>query len=171
MADVNSKPTDPRCAIRAALAETDLRLEIRSHEWVEFIGTKKQLEAEGVANLDGRWPTGYGAYSWEEGGLHFAIRPEFKSNLRKLYGDVPEQAVYRLRVRLESLSAEGLTRARLLEKLDEMEEIKRIGSTEHRETVSRCAAAQSDKWFQARLSDLVACALPRRGGRPRGVGA
>lgn len=170
MAEENSKPIDPRCKLRARLAETDLRVEYHPHQYVAFIGTRSQLEAEGVTDLSGRWPESSDSVRWEAGGRHFMMYPEFRSKQRKLYGDVLEETRYRLRVEIGPFSLGALTRARLLEKLDEMEEIKRIGSREHHETIKKGSFARMDRWFQSHLVQLFGEALPRKGGRRRSVG-
>lgn len=171
MATVNSKSPYPRCEHRALLAETNLRVEYRRHHQHVFIGTRHQLESENMTTLDGRWPSGQDWVRWVDGGMRFTVSLEHKSSLRRLYGMLPDEEHYRLRVEPSTNGADTVLRSQLLEKLDEMEEIKHRGTREHHETFMKHCEASRDRWFQMWLTQVVSGAMPRKGCRARKVNA
>lgn len=99
--------------------------------------------------------------------MRFTLSLERPSNLRKLYGTLPDENHYRLWVEPASNGYNTVLRSQLLEKLDEMEEIRHRGTREHHVTFMKRCEAQRDVWFQEHLSQILGGAMPRKGGRPR----
>jgi hypothetical protein len=104
-----------------------------------------------------------------DGSARFSLAVEFRGNLKRLYGCIPEEPRYRLRVGPASRDSSSIMQAQLLEKLDDMQEIRHRGTRQFHETMIRYFEAEKDKWFQARLQSLLAGTQPRKGGRPRAV--
>lgn len=164
------KATDPRFTLRAQLAETDLRVEFHRHHQHAYIGARAQLEAENMTPPDGRWPNGRTRrewIQWEDGALRFTLSIEHTSNLRKLYGRLPDDEHYRLSVQPVGNGIRSILQSRIREKLDEIEEIRHIATRESHDTFLKCVEARSDRWFQGQLAYITRGVMPRKGGRPR----
>lgn len=96
MTAVNSKPADPRLAKRQELSTTDLRLEYMKHCRAYLIGTRDQLETEGIPEIADKWPLERALVRWEVDGLRFSMEEESRYRLKKLYGRLPEEPRYRV---------------------------------------------------------------------------
>jgi hypothetical protein len=99
MTVVNSKPVDPRFAKREELSTTDLRIEYLKHCRVYLIGTRGQLEAEGIPGISDKWPLQRDTVRWSVGGMDFAMAVEHNARLRALYGRILEEPRYRVWIR------------------------------------------------------------------------
>ncbi|MFM0020886.1 hypothetical protein [Paraburkholderia azotifigens] len=52
----------------------ELRIEINQYDWAEYIGSRAQLEAEGIIPKGTEWPTGKRTVQWASGPLRFWLR-------------------------------------------------------------------------------------------------
>ncbi len=134
--------------------------------WVEYLGTRGQLEAEGLlpAGLD--WPDGQDVRRWEASGLRFQLsrtRPAGLKGPRRLWleGDYwqllfePSDALWRPRRRVE-LKRKELT--------GEIHRWSEAGQHEWSGSFSRWLRAKHDLQFQAFKDRFVL--KPRKPGRP-----
>lgn len=171
MADVNSKPTDPRLEKREELSATDLRVEYMKHCRAYLIGTRAQLEAEGIPEIADKWPLGRRFVRWVVGDFKFSIEDEGRGRLKKLYGRIPAEPRYRVWIELAASDCSMWGRAQLLTKMEEMEEIRHRWSAEHTAQLHYAFKVREDVRFMAHMTAIIAPTMPRKGGRPRGVGA
>lgn len=169
MTAVNSKPTDPRLAKREELSETDLRVEYMKHCRAFLIGTRAQLEAEGIPEISDKWPLQKNMVRWVVGDWRFSMEEETPYRLRRLYGRVPSGARYRVWVERSTADYSMWARAEMLTKMEEMEDMRRRWSDEHTEQLHRAFKARDDVRFMAHMSAIVAPTAPRKGGRTKGV--
>ncbi|HMN92397.1 MAG TPA: hypothetical protein PKC60_04120 [Hydrogenophaga sp.] len=165
MAECDSKAIDPRRELRVHLAETDLIIKMRRFDSVDLIGTLDQLSAEGFSDLEQKRPKGTRATRWDEGLLTYCLWAQSPTCLRRLFGFLPAGRFYLLRI----LRIDGHTpweRDALCE-LEEKREIQRRASAEWRTVTLQHVDAMQDRWFQDKLTAIVAPTMPRRGGRRR----
>ncbi|WLE58360.1 hypothetical protein GIY62_14620 [Burkholderia plantarii] len=140
-----------------------------------YIGTRMQLEVEGIVPSSFEWPDGFRRYDWEADGLNFTLvreRPAGAKGARRMffdcdnwrlsmqqqgsYGDVHQQRQIRLRERELGAIKHRATPA---------------GEREWRAMLRAVDRAHDDKAFQA-FKALMPCLTPppgkRRGRPPRG---
>lgn len=167
MTAVNSKPADPRLANREELSTTDLRFEYMKHCRAYLIGTRDQLETEGIPEISDKWPLERALVRWEVDGLRFSMEEESRYRLKKLYGRLPEEPRYRVWIERSTADFSMWARAQLLEKQEEMEEIRYRWSEEHTAVFRRALMARDDARFMAHMDTIIGPTQPRKGGRPR----
>lgn len=171
MTAVNSKPTDPRLAKREELSETDLRVEYMKHCRAFLIGTRAQLEAEGIPEISDKWPLQKNLVRWVVGDWRFSMEEETRVRLRKLYGRVPSGPRYRVWVERATADYGMWARAEMLSKLEEMDEIRRRWSDERTAELHYAFKVREDARFMAHMGAMLAPTMPRKGGRRRSASA
>ena len=161
-ATVNSKPIDPRCHLRAKLAESDLLVSYYQGDLVELIGTADQLSGEGFDDVGERLPESKRSARWEDASFSYVVWRAREADLRRRFGAVPVEQFYMLRIFPKGRPS--LLERQLLQKVQEMREIKWRASPEYREESMRALVAKSDPWFQEKLQLIIGPTKPRRRG-------
>lgn len=134
--------------------------------YCRYVGTRMQLEAEGVIPADTKWPDGFSTVSWEANGLRFLLkreRPEGAKGPRRAFLDCDNWWL-RMSVPGRSVADENIKRM-----ADELARYIHNQSPAGQAEVIRQArlyfAARDDKEFQA-FKALIPGLTPKRSGRP-----
>ncbi|MDN7906229.1 hypothetical protein QZM18_19215 [Burkholderia diffusa] len=148
----------------------EITIVIRPHNlhFCEYIGTRLQLEAEGIIPSGTKWPDGFREIRWRANDLYFSLRrerPEGVKGPRRSFFDCDN---WRLRIEPENRSESE--RAYLIaEKAKELHDLIRIGSNEWRTELYKShgtfVAAKNDRGFQAFKALIPALAPSCNGGR------
>lgn len=152
----------------------ELRIELDpSAGWAFFIGTRMQLEAEGVIPSDFDWPDGFRQYNWEADGLHFTLfrqRPPGAKGARRMFFDCDNWKLRMHRGGIHGYEPYNQREIRLRER--ELRAMRHRASPEGaRELEARWSAvcrARADRDFSA-FKALIPCLMPepgKRRGRP-----
>ncbi|MGZ7175992.1 hypothetical protein ACXKTX_20445 [Burkholderia gladioli] len=152
----------------------ELKIELHS-DWstAAYIGTRLQLQAEGLVPEEFTWPDGFVCHSWVNGGIIFSLirqRPAGAKGPRRLYFGCDHW-----RLAMEPSGALGDLHAQrqiqmLEHKLAAMKHSNtEAGRRDWRELYSRIDQIRRDAAFQA-FKALIPALTPQpknRGGRPR----
>jgi hypothetical protein len=94
------------------------------------------------------------------------MEQEGRHRLKNLYGQIPEEPRYRLWIERSTFDFSMWGHAEMLEKLDELKEIKYRWSNEHTDVMHLAFRARDDERFQSHLVGIIQPTMPRKGGRP-----
>ncbi|HEX7644829.1 MAG TPA: hypothetical protein VF450_14805 [Noviherbaspirillum sp.] len=138
----------------------------RSH-FTQYIGTRMQLESEGLIPKDTRWPDGYADIQWQAGGLDFDLRrqrPGGAKGTRRAFIDCDNWCL-----RIMPSGPEDAIDILVDRKAQELRELRYRqtpkGRAESNKAWGRYRAAQDDEAFQAfklRVPALVSPPPKRR---------
>ncbi|WP_175829693.1 hypothetical protein [Burkholderia cepacia] len=134
-----------------------------------YVGTRMQIEAEGIVPIGCKWPDGYGSIQWEVDGICFRLtrtRPEGTKGSRRDFIDCDN---WRLSMRKSNWNA---TTHHIAVKAKELRDMlyrdSQAGRAASQEIWAATVAAMEDQKFQA-FKALVPGLVPepraRRGGR------
>jgi hypothetical protein len=149
----------------------ELRIEIWLDDWVQYIGTAAQIEAEGLIPAGFEWPRAAAHKQWESGGFCFwlrRIRPEnHKGPMRSWYG----LDNWLLRVGVTGRDYQWGVRRKLERQAEALRaEYHRHSAEGQREWLSawhRYRQAVDDDRFQAFKALVPGLVPPKRGRKPK----
>lgn len=141
----------------------DLTIVIRPYDqhYCKYIGTRMQLEAEGIIPSGTKWPDGFREIGWRANDLYFSLRrrrPDGVKGPRRSFFDCDNWC---LRIEPEN-HAESRRDYLIAAKAKELHSLIRMGSDECRTALYRShsafVAARNDRGFQAFMALIPALA-------------
>lgn len=129
--------------------------------WAAFIGTRAQIEAEGIVPADAGWSTGKGHYEWEANGCRYGLTRARQGNRGKWNAPSSDETVlWQVSVDLGSAQGESgraVQRERQLRRELETLEWRRTeaGKRESAAFEARRYRASSDHAFQLMLKSIL----------------
>lgn len=147
----------------------ELRIELDpKYGWATYIGTRKQLEAEGIIPADFAWLDGFRRYEWESNGIFFKLhraRPPVSKGSWERYFD-SDSWVLSMHADRRRYDVEAMRLAREVERL--IYQRSKAWRRECDEHFWRIENAHQDEAFQ-RFKSLLPCLapLPKKTGRGR----
>lgn len=131
----------------------------------EYIGTRRQLQAEGVIPSDLQWPEGFSYAHWESDGIAFSLirkRPEGAKGPRKMFSDCDCW-----RLRMEAMGRDYVA-DEIRKKEEELQKLRfqhsAAGLRAFRKNLHDLLSAHNDCAFQA-FKDLVPALSPLNSNR------
>ncbi|MBK7014945.1 MAG: hypothetical protein IPH39_05050 [Sulfuritalea sp.] len=151
-------------------ATTELVIVIKPHnlDFVEFLGTRTMLEAEGILPEDTKLPTGYDNLFWQAGQFDYWLRRERPPGARGPRKQFAECDWFRLRMNLTDMPTPS--EREIARKAQELEDAiyrnSAEGNAKRCAMIEGCVVADCDEKFQAFKASIPGLVAPKRGGRP-----
>jgi hypothetical protein len=142
------------------LGELTIFLRPHDHPYCYYVGTRMQLEAEGVIPPDTEWPEGFNDLRWESNGVRFRLnrmRPEGSKGPRRNFADCDNWCLHMERRDLDWVQDSLEKKSRELRELIYRQTPE--WSKAWDETCRRLDAARGDEKFQA-LKALIPGLIP-----------
>lgn len=137
--------------------------------WVHYIGTRTQLEAEGILPGEPCWPDGFARSDGEANGIHFTLKRERPEGAKGPRRDFIDSDNWRLT--MSRVNAPSVQDCQLRMKVKEIRRLvyeqTREGEAARRKLWARYGEAERDVAFQAFKSLIPGLVPPPR--KPRGA--
>lgn len=151
--------------LQPGFAAHELIIEIHPRAFVEWLGTRAQLEEEGLIPEEFHWPERFDHASWSDGVFDFRLfrkRPPGVRGRKSDFADADYWFLARSRV---ADRGTGWREGRIYQKRQELAEALFMGTPEYTAQFKRYWDAHDDRAFQRFLS-MIPGARKRSGGRP-----
>ena len=152
------------------LGEREIIIDVRPHLWIQYEGTRAQLEDEGLIAKDADWPARATDIRWKKGGFDYWLRRTRPAGLKGPKRTWLEMDNWFIRVEVADRPSDWRARRGIEEKRDalraEIHSCSPLGRFERSIQWQTLWAARDDKAFQA-FKSTFAPERKRPGRKPK----